>query len=103
MEIPNLTVIKEIAGNDIDFQNSILDVIKLEFPEEVAAFKRNFKAKNYLEAANNVHKIKHKISLLNLEKGVKLANEFEFALKTGNTTLHKTFLDVLDKIHVYLY
>jgi len=103
MEQPNLYVIKEISGDDVEFQNSILDIIKIEFPGEVTSFKENFKAKNFVEAANNVHKIKHKISLLGLQKGVALASEFEALLKEGNTTLHNNFLEVLDKIHVYLY
>ncbi len=102
MEQPNLSVIKEISGDDIEFQNSILDIIKIEFPSEVISFKENFKANNLVEAANNVHKIKHKISLLGLHKGLELASEFEILLKEGNTTLHQNFLDVLDKIHVYL-
>ena len=102
MEQPNLSVIKEISGGDIEFQNSILDIIKIEFPSEVISFKENFKANNLVEAANNVHKIKHKISLLGLHKGLELASEFETLLKEGNTTLQQNFLDVLDKIHVYL-
>jgi len=103
MELPNLSVIKEISGDDIDFQNSILDIIKLEFPEEVRLFKENFKAKNYDETSNNVHKIKHKISLLGLKKGLTIASEYEIALKEGNIKLHNNFLEILDKIHVYLY
>ncbi len=62
MEKPNLSLIKEISGNDIEFENNILEIIKLEFPEEVNLFKTNFEQKNYIEASNNIHKIKHKIS-----------------------------------------
>lgn len=103
MEEPNLSVIKEISGNDKEFENSILDVIKTEFPQEVELFTKNYDAKDYIEAANNVHKIKHKIGLLGLENGVNTATQFENELKTGNTKLHQKFLDILDKIHVYLY
>lgn len=103
MEKPNLSLIKEIAGNDIEFQNSILEIIKKEFPEEVDLFKQNFNSKNYIEASNNVHKIKHKISLLGLQKGLEIASEFEIALKEENIQLHNNFLEVLHKIHVYLY
>ncbi|APZ45596.1 hypothetical protein BW723_04475 [Polaribacter reichenbachii] len=103
MELPNLSVIKEISGNDIEFQNSILEIIKTEFPEEVDLFKQNFNSKNYIEASNNVHKIKHKISLLALNNGLQTAADYELALKKANTELHKDFLEVLDKIHVYLY
>ncbi|MBU3011552.1 Hpt domain-containing protein [Polaribacter vadi] len=103
MELPNLSVIKEISGDDIEFQNSILGIIKEEFTEEVNLFKQNFKAKKYIETSNNVHKLKHKISLLGLKKGLKTATEYEIALKKDNIELHHNFLEILDKIHVYLY
>ena len=103
MEQPNLSLIKEISGNDIEFQNSILEIIKKEFPEEVDLFKENFDSKNYIEASNNVHKIKHKISLLSLPLAFETASQFEIALKEGNIKLHDDFLEIIDKIHVYLY
>ena len=40
---------------------------------------------------------------LDLENGLKTATAFEKELKKGNTKLHYNFLEVLDKIHVYLY
>jgi HPt (histidine-containing phosphotransfer) domain-containing protein len=103
MEKPNLSFIKEIAGDDEEFQNSILDIIKKEFPEEAKMFNQNFASKDYNEAANNVHKLKHKISLLGLEKGLEIASAFEIDLKKGKTQLHNNFLEILNKIHVYLY
>jgi hypothetical protein len=102
METPNLSFIKEIAGDDEIFQKRILEIIKKEFTEEVSLFKTNFSLKKYEDAANDVHKIKHKISLLALEQGSKKASEFEKELKEGIITLHPTFLEILNKIHVYL-
>ena len=103
MEQPNLSVIKEISGDDSEFEQNLLDIIKKEYPEEVELFNKNFKANNFNEASNNVHKIKHKISLLGLEKGFETASKFEIQLKEGNFKLHNNFLEILDKIHVYLY
>lgn len=103
MEQPNLSVIKEIAENDLDFENSILDILKSEFAKEVEAYKNSFNGKDFTESVSIVHKLKHKISLLGLQEGVQLATELETDLKQGNTKLHKKFLEVLDKIHVYLY
>lgn len=102
MEEPNLLLIKEISENDMEFQNSILSIIKKEFPEEVELYKSNYSIKNYDEASSNVHKLKHKISLLGLIKGSELASEFEKDLKSGNTKLHDNFVEILNKIHVYL-
>ena len=102
MENPNLNYIKELSGGDVTFEESILSILKKEFPEELALFKKNYEEKNYDVSANNVHKIKHKISILGMSKSLELASEFENELRTGKTTLHKDFLNVLNKIHVYL-
>lgn len=103
MEQPNLSLIKEIADNDADFEKSILDILKREFPEEVALYKKNYTSKNYVEASDDVHKLKHKISLLGLNEGFKLAADYEIELKKEETRLHANFVEILDKIHVYLY
>jgi len=102
VENPNLNYIKELSGGDLDFEESILSVIKKEFPEEIELFKTNFINKNYLEASKNVHKLKHKISILGMPKGLQLASKFEDALKNNKTELYSNFLEILNKIHVYL-
>ncbi|KGL58727.1 Hpt domain-containing protein [Polaribacter sp. Hel1_85] len=102
METPNLNYIKELSGGDVDFEESILSVLKKEFPEEYTLFNNNFEKKNYLEASNNVHKLKHKISILGFKKGLELASKFEKDLKNSETKLYNDFVKVLNKIHVYL-
>ena len=107
---PNIVMTLEYAFKKKNFQvfiardgSEALEIIKTEFSEEVNLFTKNFIDNNFSEAANNVHKLKHKIGLLGLESGLKVASAFEEGLKKGNTKLHHNFLDVLDKIHVYLY
>jgi HPt (histidine-containing phosphotransfer) domain-containing protein len=102
MEQPNLKFIKEIVGDDKAFEKSLIDIIKQEFPVEASLFTKNFSQKKYTEASTNVHKLKHKISLLGLEEGFEIAYEFENELKNGNTALHPEFLEILHKIHLYL-
>lgn len=103
MEQPNLEVIKEIAENDLDFQNSILSILKKEFSLEAEQYEKAFKINSLEEASDVVHKLKHKISLLNLSQGVELAANHEKELKKGKTDLHEDFKKVLNKISVYLY
>lgn len=102
METPNLNYIKELSGGDLAFEESILSVLKKEFPDEYLLFKKNFQAKYYEESANNVHKIKHKISILGMTKSLKIASAFENELRKGEIKLNSDFLKILDKIHVYL-
>lgn len=103
METPNLSVLKEIAGDDLDFLNNLIEIIKKEFLGEVEEFNENISSKDLQKAANSVHKIKHKLSLLGLEEGLKIASDFEKQLKNNETQLHHKFLEILNKIHVYLY
>jgi HPt (histidine-containing phosphotransfer) domain-containing protein len=53
-------------------------------------------------ASNNVHKLKHKISLLGLEESYALANQHELNLKEGNNTLHNNFSAILDTMAQFL-
>jgi HPt (histidine-containing phosphotransfer) domain-containing protein len=102
METPNLNYIKELSGGDLVFEQNILNVLKKEFPEEYSLFNKNFEKKDYNELANNVHKIKHKISILGFKKGLTLASKFEKDLKKGDIKLYQDFINILNKIHVYL-
>ncbi|WP_341221527.1 Hpt domain-containing protein [Polaribacter atrinae] len=102
MEQPNFNYIKELSGGDKEFEESILIVLRKEFPEECLLFNENFNNKEYLQAADRVHKIKHKISLLGLKEGCELASRFEQDLKNNDTKLYGDFINVLNKIHVYL-
>ena len=102
METPNLNYIKELSGGDLIFEQNILNVLKKEFPEEYALFNKNFEKNDYNELANNVHKIKHKISILGFKKGLTLASKFEKDLKKGDIKLYQDFINILNKIHVYL-
>lgn len=102
METPNLNYIKELSGGDVAFEESILNVLKKEFPEELKLFEENFKNKNYEETANNVHKIKHKVSILGLKKGLEVASAFENDLRNQKIELYPDFIKILNKIHVYL-
>lgn len=102
METPNLNYIKELSGGDIAFEENILNLLKKEFPEEYYLFYENFNQKKYKKAANNVHKLKHKISILGFVKGFDLASNFEENLQNNDIKLYQDFINILNKIHVYL-
>lgn len=103
MEKPNLKLIKEISGNDLDFENNLLKILKKEFREEVNLYNKNLNDKNYGELHQAIHKLKHKISLLGLSKGLEIATLYEEEVKNGNIKHHNEFEKVLHKIHLYLY
>jgi len=102
MEQPNLSYIDSLSGGDEIFKNKLISIIKKEFPEEKAVYMKNFKAKNFKEAAENVPKLKHKISILGLEQSYAVAEKFEDALKENNISGNEVFNDILQNITDYL-
>lgn len=102
METPNLNYLKDIAVGDVAFEENILNLLKNEFPKDFALFNENFNEKRYKEAAQNVHKIKLKISMLGLKEGLEIASNFEKDLKLNDIKLSQDFINVLKKMLVYL-
>ncbi len=102
MEQPNQTYIDQLSAGNKTFKEKLIAVIKEEFPDEKAVYLNNIQTKNYKEAAENVHKIKHKISILGLEKSYEVARAFENNLKEGNTDLQEDFENILHVISEYL-
>tara|TARA_R110001632_G_scaffold64960_2_gene154200 strand:+ start:857 stop:1174 length:318 start_codon:yes stop_codon:yes gene_type:complete len=103
MEYPNLSYIHSMSGEDKIFEQKLIDIIKEEFPEEKKNYLDNITAKNYKLTAENVHKLKHKISILGLEKSYEIAVAFENNLLEDNTTLQNEFESILTIITNYLH
>lgn len=102
MEHPNLTYINALSGGDDAFKSKLISIVKKEFPEEKAVYFKNFEAKNFKATAENVHKLKHKISILGLEESYKIAEDFEDRLKENNVFGYETFNAILQNITDYL-
>ncbi|NRR90101.1 Hpt domain-containing protein [Winogradskyella undariae] len=102
MEEPNLSYIYSMSGGDKAFEEKLIGIIKSEFPEEKAEYYNNLKANNYKLVAGNVHKLKHKISILGLEKSYEIAIAFENNLLEGSTKLQDQFESILKTITNYL-
>jgi HPt (histidine-containing phosphotransfer) domain-containing protein len=95
MEEPNLNYINELAGDDNDFRATLIGVIKNELPIEITEYQDNLAAQNFNAAADNVHKLKHKISVMGMEQSYYLAEKFENNLKSSSTLLQAEFGQLL--------
>ncbi|WP_411893325.1 Hpt domain-containing protein [Winogradskyella sp. A2] len=98
MEQPNLSYIHSMSGGNKDFEQKLIGIIKQEFPLEKQEYIDNITAKNYKLAANNVHKLKHKISILGLEKSYEVAVNYEDNLidhKTDGQDDFETILQIM--------
>ncbi|MDA9343476.1 Hpt domain-containing protein [Algibacter sp.] len=102
MEQPNLSYINDLSGGDEVFKQKLISIIKAEFPEEKAAYLKNIELKKFKKSAENVHKIKHKISILGLERSYEVAANFENNLSKNNDAGKIDFENVLETITNFL-
>ncbi|OSY87666.1 histidine kinase [Tenacibaculum holothuriorum] len=99
---PNLTYIQKLANGDKDFEQQLLAVIQKEFPTEKTLYFNLLKEKKYNELAELIHKIKHKFTILGLEKETILASNFEKDIKEQNFNLQEKFETILNTISDFL-
>jgi len=95
MEQPNIVYIDQLSGDNLEFRTKMIGILKKELPEEIAVYRKDLKAGNLLLAAQSVHKLKHKISILGLEKSYYIAEEFEDNLKSNSLELDSDFETIL--------
>ena len=101
-ETPNLNYIKELAAGSVEFEQKLIAIVKREFPEEKKEFLNNYEGKHFIKAAENVHKLKHKIGMLGFEEGYQLTINFEEELKEKEYTLFSKFMLILGAIENFL-
>jgi len=103
METPTLTHIKKIAEGDEDFQSSLILILKRELPKEFSSYKDLIKEKAFSKASEIVHKMRHKIIILGLEEGHKIASQLENELKKGLLTQHhNSFTKIIATMEQFL-
>lgn len=95
MEKPNTIYLDELCGDDVMFKQKMITILKTELPQEIESYYTLFSTKNYKSTAELVHKLKHKVSILGLEKSYYIAEKFEDNLKQGSTDLQFEFEEIL--------
>lgn len=102
MEQPNKSYIHSLSEGDKAFEKKLIDIIQKEFPQEKKTYYDSITVGDYKKTAEIVHKLKHKISILGLERGYEIAVAFENNLLEGNTALQDEFEAILTAITNYL-
>lgn len=102
MEKPNLSYIKQISGGDESFEKEFITIIKKELPSEIETYHNNIKNQNLQDAAENVHKLKHKISILGYVKGYEFAITYEENLKKGSLEGASKFDELLNDMTQFI-
>ncbi|MCV6628886.1 MAG: Hpt domain-containing protein [Flavobacteriaceae bacterium] len=101
-EYPNLTYIRNLSAGDAVFEEKLIAIMKREFVKEKQAFIDRYESGFYIDAANLVHKIKHKVILLGLNKSYELSQNFERDLHEGKTDLYEKFVRILGVMDQYI-
>ena len=101
-EKPNLSYIKQLSGGDETFEKKLIGVVKRELPEEIAAYQKNIELNDYLEASSNVHKLKHKISILGLEESYLFAETYEEELRDNKNNRQPAFEEILKAMTFFI-
>ncbi|MBC5836945.1 Hpt domain-containing protein [Flavobacterium muglaense] len=102
MEQPNLNYINDLSGDNAEFKQKLIAILKRELPEEIDVYNKEYANVNYLLAAQSVHKLKHKISILGLEKSYYIAEEYENNLKENSTDLKAVFENILESMQEFV-
>lgn len=103
MEQPNKSYIHSLSEGDKAFEKKLIDIIQKEFPQEKKTYYDSITVGDYKKTAEIVHKLKHKISILGLEKSYEDAIAFENNLLDGNNKLQNKFEFILTAITNYLH
>ncbi len=91
-----------MSGGDTGFEQKLINIIKTEFPEEQRTYQTCISNKDYKATSEIVHKLKHKISILGLEKSYQVAAKYELKLLDGQLELKDEFELILATITNYL-
>ncbi len=101
-EQPNYSYIHQLSGGDKDFEKELMNVVKIELPEEVTSYKKYLENNDFQRAADTVHKIKHKISILGLEKSYQIAIDYENELREQKKGLETKFNEILNVMVTFI-
>ncbi|MBD0832736.1 Hpt domain-containing protein [Aestuariibaculum sediminum] len=99
---PNLDYIRKIANGDQEFFNKLIKIVKFELPNEVDSYNDYMQRGCFMQAANIVHKIKHKAIILSWEDAYQIAATHEENLKAGSNVDQASFDNYLTAMLRYI-
>ncbi len=102
LEKPNLLYLKELADDDLAFENKFIGILKYEFPLEQQQYINYIEKSQLIEAAEIVHKLKHKFNILGMTESYAFAVAYEEELKKNRPQMDKRFRDILMIVENYL-
>jgi HPt (histidine-containing phosphotransfer) domain-containing protein len=99
---PNISYIEELSGEDSDFQEKFITILKEEFPGEKVTYLNAVQQKDFETAVQIVHKLKHKFNILSMHNAYGLAVTYELELKNKDFGNDQEFMVALNVVDSYL-
>lgn len=101
-EQPNFVFLNQLSAGEQAVKDRLLGVLKEEFATECLDYYTNISNSNLLFASEIVHKIRHKIGFLGMEKAYDLTSDYEKNLKNNSLVLKEEFEIILDIIKEFI-
>ncbi|WP_297690882.1 Hpt domain-containing protein [uncultured Eudoraea sp.] len=101
-EIPNLNYINRLSKGNKVFAKNLVDIIKKELPREVETYQLHLNEGDFDKTAEDVHKINHKIKILGLENGCRMAEEYRIGLLKKSIKLKQDFESILTSMLIFI-
>lgn len=102
MENPSLNYLKNLSGGNKVFERKIFKIFLDELPQEFSSYQQAIDSKNYFNAAEIVHKMKHKIAFFEMEKALNAVEKHENALRKGKLNNQEEIQDIVTKLLKFL-
>lgn len=101
-EKPNLNYVNTLSDGDESIRQKLITILKEEYPQEQESYYKASLSLNFIEMAECVHKLSHKIGFLGLEEDHFKAQLFEENLRNGSVQNQIDFEKCLDKIENFI-
>ncbi|NNE76278.1 MAG: Hpt domain-containing protein [Pricia sp.] len=101
-ETPNLSYITKLSKGDTLFEKKLLAIIGDELAGEIESYRLHLQNRDFTKTSEDVHKLCHKISILGMEKGYKIAKEYEMDLLQKNIRLKSNFEEILTSLTLFI-
>ena len=99
---PSFGYLDKLSGGNEKFKERIINIILSELPDEFEAYKNALNSKNYYWAAEIVHRIKQKITFLEMKESFKIVDQHENKLREGELIFLQEFEEIIHKILTFL-
>lgn len=99
---PNIDYIKKLSGDNSEFEQKFILILKEEFPVETQDYKNFIESRDLKMAAELVHKLKHKFNILSMTDAYTYAVAYEEELLANDMSGDVNFIAFLDTVKNYL-